>query len=201
MAKRRRKRALTPRKPSRVKRRRKAVRQRSHHHPELIGLGLCALGLFLATLTYLGWEGGRAGGWVEDAIWTVIGDAGHLLPAGLVVIGGLMLGRSTIVELRPFRTGIGITALGLMLVLGGRGGYVGRVLEEVVGTLVGRTGLLIAGVTALAAGVLLVSGASVGALLRSSGPAVRRAHRAARQTFERAPRRPEPLPPPVPLRP
>jgi S-DNA-T family DNA segregation ATPase FtsK/SpoIIIE len=200
MARRRKKRALRPRTPSRVKRRRKTVKRRSHHHPELIGLGLCAVGIFLATLTYLGWEGGRAGGWIEDAVWALIGDAGYLLPAGLVVVGGLMLGRSAIVELRPFRTGIVVTSLGLMLVLGGRGGYVGRALEEVVGTLVGQTGLLIAGVTALTAGVLLLSGASVGALLRRSGPAVRRARTAARQTFERAPRRVEPVPPPVPLR-
>jgi DNA segregation ATPase FtsK/SpoIIIE, S-DNA-T family len=201
MARRRKKRALRPRTPSRVKKRRKTVKRRSHHHPELIGLGLCAVGIFLATLTYLGWEGGRAGGWIEDAVWALIGDAGYLLPAALVVVGGLMLGRSAIVELRPFRTGIVVTALGLMLVLGGRGGYLGRGLEEVVGTLVGRTGLLIAGITALTAGVLLLSGASVGALLRGSGPAVRRARAAARQTFERAPSRVEPVPPPVPLRP
>jgi DNA segregation ATPase FtsK/SpoIIIE, S-DNA-T family len=92
-----------------------------------------------------------------------------------------------------------VTALGLLLVLGGRGGYAGRVLEEVIGTLVGRTGMLIAGVTALTAGILLLSGASVGALLRSSGHAVGRARRAARQTFERAPTRHVRLPPPVPL--
>ncbi len=41
----------------------------------------------------------------------------------------------------------------------------------------------------------------MGALLRRSGPAVRRARTAARQTFERAPRRVEALPPPVLLRP
>ncbi len=201
MARRRKKRGLRPRTPSRVKRRRRTVKKRSHHHPELVGLVLCAVGLFLATLTYLGWEGGRAGGWIEDGVWALIGDGGYLLPTALVVVGGLMLGRSAIVELRPFRTGIIVTALGLLLVLGGRGGYLGRALEEVVGTLVGHTGLLIAGFTALTAGVLLLSGASVGALLRSSGPAVRRAQAAARQTFERAPRRVEPLPPPQPLRP
>jgi DNA segregation ATPase FtsK/SpoIIIE, S-DNA-T family len=200
MARRRKKRALRPRTPSRVKRRKKPASKRSHHHPELIGLVLLAVGLFLATLTYLGWQGGRAGGRIEDGVWALIGDAGYLLPAALVVVGGLMLGRSAIVELRPFRTGIAVTALGLLLVLGGRGGYAGRALEEVVGTLVGRTGMLIAGVTALTAGILLLSGASVGALLRRSGHAVGRARRAARQTFERAPARHEPLPPPVPLR-
>jgi DNA segregation ATPase FtsK/SpoIIIE, S-DNA-T family len=201
MARRRKKRVLRPRTPSRVKRRKRAAKQRSHHHPELIGLGLTAVGLFLTTLVYLGWEGGRAGGWIADGVWAVIGDAGYLLPAALVIVGALMLGRSAIVELRPFRTGLGITTLGLMLVLGGHGGYAGRALDEVVGTLVGRTGMLIAGITALTAGVLLLSGASVGALLRSSGPAVRRARTAAFRTFERTPHEREPLPPPVPLRP
>jgi S-DNA-T family DNA segregation ATPase FtsK/SpoIIIE len=202
MAKRRTKRTLRPRTPSRVKRRKRASKQRSHHHPELIGLGLTAVGLFLSTLVYLGWEGGRAGGWIPDGIWAVIGDAGYLLPAALVIVGALMLGRSAIVELRPFRTGLGVTALGLMLVLGGHGGYVGRMLEEVVGTLVGRTGMLIAGITALTAGVLLLSGASVGALVRSSAPAVRRARTAARRSFERTPRPgEEPMPPPIALRP
>jgi S-DNA-T family DNA segregation ATPase FtsK/SpoIIIE len=201
MTKRRKKRVLRPRTPSRVKRRKRAVRQRGHHHPELIGLGLTAVGLFLSTLVYLDWEGGRAGGWIADGIWAVIGDAGYLLPAACVIVGALMLGRSAVVELRPFRTGLGLTALGLMLLLADHGGYVGRALDEIVGTLVGRTGMLIAGVTALSAGVLLLSGASVGALLRSSGPAVRRARTAARRTFERAPRRTESLPPPVLLHP
>jgi S-DNA-T family DNA segregation ATPase FtsK/SpoIIIE len=201
MAKRRVKRTLRPRTPSRVKRRKRARKQRNHQHPELIGLGLTAVGLFLSTLVYLGWEGGRVGAWVGDGLWAVIGDAGYLLPAGLVAVGALMLGRSAIVELRPFRTGVGVTVLGLMLVVGGHGGYVGQALEEVVGTLVGRTGMLIAGVTALTAGVLLLSGASVGALVRGSGPAVLRARKAARRSFERTPRpAEESLPPPVPLR-
>ena len=58
MAKRRTKRALRPRTPSRVKRRKRASKQRSHHHPELIGLGLTAVGLFLADARLSG-LGGR----------------------------------------------------------------------------------------------------------------------------------------------
>jgi DNA segregation ATPase FtsK/SpoIIIE, S-DNA-T family len=201
MAKRRAKRTLRPRTPSRVRKRKRAAKPRSHHHPELIGLGLTAVGLFLSTLVYLGWEGGRAGEWVDDGIWGAIGDAGYLLPAALVVVGVLMLGRSAIVELRPFRTGIVITAIGLMLVLGTHGGIVGKALDEVVGTLVGQTGMLIAGVAALTAGALLLSGASVGAILRSSAPAMRRARTAARRSFERAPREEfELLPEPIPFR-
>ena len=39
MARRRKKRTLKPRVPSRVKRRKRAAKEHSHHHPELIGLG------------------------------------------------------------------------------------------------------------------------------------------------------------------
>src|SRR5215203_6642209 len=98
MAKRRKKRTLKPRVPSRVKRRKRAAKERSHHHPELIGLGLAAIGLFLSTIVYLGWEGGTAGGRIVDGLWALDGDAGYLLPAALVVIGSLMLGRSRLVQ-------------------------------------------------------------------------------------------------------
>ena len=200
MAKRRTKRTLKPRVPSRVKRRKRGTKERSHHHPELIGLGLAAVGLFLATLVYLGWEGGRAGGGIVDGIWAIVGDAAYLLPATLVVVGSLMLGRSKLVEVHPFRWGLASMALGIFLLLADSGGYIGTGIEEVVGTLVGRTGSLIAGVALFLAGVLLLSGASVGALVHRSGGAVRRAHTAARQRVERQRSlSDEALPPPIPL--
>ena len=68
MAARKKKRPLRPRTPSRVKKRttkKKARARAAHEHPELIGLGLVAVGLFLASLLYLGWEGGVAGEKVE----------------------------------------------------------------------------------------------------------------------------------------
>ncbi len=200
MAKRRTKRTLKPRVPSRVKRRKRGAKPRSHHHPELIGLGLAAVGLFLSTLVYLEWEGGQAGGFIVDGLWAVVGDAGYLLPAALVIVGALMLGRSKLVEVHPFRWGLASMALGLFLLLADSGGYVGTGLEEVVGTLVGRTGTLIAGVAFFLAGVLLLSGASVGALVHRSGGAVKRAHLAARRRVERQRSvSDEALPPPIPL--
>ena len=135
MAKRRKKRTLRPRVPSRVKRRKRPAKERSHHHPELIGLGLVAAGLFLSTLVYLEWEGGTAGG--LDRRRPVGAGRRRRLPAP----GGprdrrpLMLGRSRLVEVRPFRWGLASTALGVFLVLADSGGYVGTVLDEVVGTL------------------------------------------------------------------
>ncbi|MHB8060914.1 MAG: hypothetical protein ACYDHO_08805, partial [Gaiellaceae bacterium] len=58
MSKKRRKRKLKPRQPART---RKAAKTRSHHHPELFGLGLIAVGIFLASVLYLGWNGGVVG--------------------------------------------------------------------------------------------------------------------------------------------
>jgi len=203
MAKRRTKRTLKPRVPSRVKRRKRgAKKERSHHHPELIGLGLAAAGLFLSTLVYLGWEGGRAGGGIVDGLWAVVGDAAYLLPAALVIVGSLMLGRSKLVEVHPFRWGLGSLALGVFLLLADSGGYIGTGLEEVIGTLIGRTGMLIAGAALSLAGVLLLSGASVGAMVQRSGGAVKRAHSAARRRVERQRSYDEEaLPPPIPIRP
>jgi DNA segregation ATPase FtsK/SpoIIIE, S-DNA-T family len=200
MARRRKKRTLKPRVPSRVKRRKRAARERSHHHPELIGLGLVAVGLFLSTLVYLEWEGGTGGGAVVDGLWALVGDAGYLFPAALVVVGTLMLGRSRIVQVHPFRWGLASLALGLFLLLADAGGYVGTGLDEVLGSLIGRTGTVIAGSALTLAGVLLLSGASVGALVHRSGGAVRRAHTAARRRVERR-LDDRPLAPAIPLRP
>jgi S-DNA-T family DNA segregation ATPase FtsK/SpoIIIE len=175
MARKKRKSPLRPRVPARVKKRR-GRRQRGHHHPELWGLGLTAAGLFLATLFWFGWEGGVVGGWVVDALRGAIGAAAYVLPAALVVLGLLMVARSELVDVRPFRTGLTILSLGLLLALGAEhGGLAGEALEGIVGTLLGSTGAAIVGVTAVVVGALLLSGASLGALLRQSGHAVRTA--------------------------
>jgi S-DNA-T family DNA segregation ATPase FtsK/SpoIIIE len=185
MAPRRRKRrTLKPRAPARVKKAKRAKRAKGHQHPELVGLGLAASGLFLATVVYLGWNGGSVGGWIAEGCRAVIGDGVYALPLALFTVGTLMLVRSELVELRPFRTGLMVTALGLMLSLDKHGGWIGGALAGVLATLVGETGAAIAGVTALAAGGLLLTGASAGAILRRSGTAVRRTAQAARIAFE-----------------
>jgi DNA segregation ATPase FtsK/SpoIIIE, S-DNA-T family len=183
MARRRKKRAVRPRVPARVKKTKtkRAKRARGHQHPELIGLFLAALGVFLATVVYLGWSGGRVGGWLGDGLEAVVGGAVYALPLALVVVGSLMLARSDLVDVRPFRTGLGVSAFGLMLALGGHGGFVGESLSNVFGTLLGHTGAAIAGGTALLAGALLLTGASAGALLR-------RGATVARRSFDRPPR-------------
>ncbi len=187
MAKRRKRRTLKPRTPSRVKRRKPARgSRRGHQHPELTGLGLLAVGIFLAGLFYVGFEGGQVGGWIADGLRDLVGSAVYALPLAAVAIGGLMVGRSALVDLRPFRTGIAVASTGLLLVLGREwGGYIGGGLEAVFARLLGETGALLLGSTALVVGALLITGASLGALLRHSGSAVRRAGTAARRSLDR----------------
>jgi DNA segregation ATPase FtsK/SpoIIIE, S-DNA-T family len=183
VAKRRKKRNLKPRTPSRVKKRRK---QRGKHHPELIGLGLVALGFFLATLLYLGFDGGVVGGGIADGVRWLVGSAAYVAPAVLLILGGLMVARSSVVDLGPFRTGLALLVLGLLIALGsGHGGIVGRGLGGLVGILLGGTGTTILGGTLVLVGALLLSGASAGAILRRSGHAVRHAGTRARRSLER----------------
>jgi len=182
MAKRRKKRPLRPRVPSRVKKRTRKVRSEQHH--ELIGLGLLALGLFLASILYLGWSGGMVGGAIADGFTGTIGAAAYVAPIAFVAVGALMVARSRLVDVRPFRTGLIVAAFGLLAALGaGHGGALGRGLEKLFGLLVGSTGTTIIGVLALVVGALLLTGASAGALVRRSGHAVKRAHSRARHAL------------------
>lgn len=162
---------------------------RPHHHPELWGLGLVALGLVLGAILWLGWEGGFVGEYATEWLDDGIGAASTLLPLVLTAVGGLMLVRSSLVRLTPFRAGLAVTSLGLFAVLGAEhGGLAGRGVGGGIASVVGETGSLIVGAATLIAGVLLLTGASAGAILRRSGSAVRtasvRAGTAARRSLD-----------------
>jgi S-DNA-T family DNA segregation ATPase FtsK/SpoIIIE len=184
------KRVLKPRAPSRVRKTKRAKRKttRGHQHPELIGLGLVAFGLFLATVLWAGWNGGYVGGWIGDALQALIGGAAYVLPVVLVVVGGLMIARSDLVDVRPFRTGLLVFGLGLLLTLGSEGGYLGSALSDLVGFALGSTGAALVGVLAILAGILLLTGASVGAIIRRGATVARQSFdRPARHTVDEPP--------------
>ena len=174
---------MKPRAPSRVRKKKRAARKaHGHQHPELIGLVLAALGVFLATVVYLGWSGGFAGGLAADGLEALIGAARAIFPAACMIVGALFLARSELVDMRPFRTGLTVFTAGLMLTLGkAHGGYLGTALALGFGIALGSTGVLIVGITTLIAGTLLLSGASAGALIRRSGSAVRATAEAAKR--------------------
>ena len=188
MPRRRRKTKLRPKMPSRARRKRPAKTRRARgHRPELWGLGAIALGCFLGSVIYLGWNGGYVGRWLADGLDVVVGAASYGLPVALGVLGALMVAKSALVDVRPFRTGLVVLTFGLMITLGrDQGGYLGSLLGGAVGVAVGATGSTILGALLLLVGSLLLSGASLGAILRRSGHGVRIAARRAR---ERRPRR------------
>src|SRR5438128_9433022 len=103
---RKRKSKLRPRTPSRVKKTRTKRSRPRNHHPELWGLGLVALGLYLGAVLYFGWDGGYVGGRLGDGLHRVIGVATYGLPVALTVLGGLMVMRSALIDVRPFRVGL-----------------------------------------------------------------------------------------------
>ena len=182
--KRRTTRSPKPRTPARVRKR--AKKTRGHHHPELWGLGLAATGLVLATVLWLGWDGGPVGSHVADWLDEWLGAAAPLVPLALLGIGGLMLVRSALVDLRPFRTGLAILLVGIMIALGeDHGGRLGAFLGGGLARVIGDAGALIVGSALVLAGLLLVTGASAGAFLRRSGSVVRQAGTVARRSLER----------------
>jgi S-DNA-T family DNA segregation ATPase FtsK/SpoIIIE len=183
---------VRPRTPARVRKKTRRRRTGAHQHPELIGLGLVAIGLFLGAVLYAGWNGGYVGGAIGDGFVSVVGGIAYLLPIAAVAVGALMIARSDLPQVGPFRTGLVVTTLGLALVLGSaHGGYLGQGLQDGLGRLIGSTGTQILGVFLVLAGMLLITGASAGAIVRRSGLAVRSA---ARRPSSRRRRAAEPVP-------
>jgi DNA segregation ATPase FtsK/SpoIIIE, S-DNA-T family len=179
---RKRKKKLRPRLPSRVKKTRtKRSARARNQHPELWGLGSVALGLFLGAVLYFGWNGGYVGGWLGEGLDRLIGDAKYVVPVALAVLGALVVTRSALVDVRPFRTGMAVLGCGLMIALGkDQGGYLGQLMGGAVGVAIGATGSLLLGVLLMLVGSLLLTGASLGAILRRSGRSLHHAARRAR---------------------
>src|SRR2546421_4104164 len=200
---RKRKKKLRPRLPSRVKKTRtKRSARARRQHPELWGLGAIALGLFLGAVLYFGWNGGYVGGWLGDGLDRLVGDAKYVVPVAFAALGALVVTRSALVDVRPFRTGLAVLGCGLMVTLGkDQGGYLGQLLGGAVGVALGATGSLLLGVLLMLVGSLLLSGASLGAILRRSGRGLHHAARRARSRKTGNRYRQESVTRPEPIRP
>ncbi len=205
MARKKRPHKTSPKTPSRTKKRRgkKASKTRAAHHAELTGLGLIAVGVFLAAVLWLGFSGGPVGDLVQGGV----GIAAYLAPVVLIPLGALMVAKSSLVDVRPFRLGLAVALAGLMLTLGSaQGGLLGDGLASLVALGLGTTGATILGVLLTVAGILFLTGASLGAIVRRSGHAMRRVHTRVAETRERRALEPEllsagpPLEPPVDVR-
>jgi S-DNA-T family DNA segregation ATPase FtsK/SpoIIIE len=188
-----------PKTPARVKKRRAKKARAKHHDAELIGLGLVAIGVFLACVLWFGLNGGP----VPDAATSAIGWAAYVIPLVLLPLGALMVARSSLIDVSPFKVGLAVALVGLMLALGSsHGGWTGDHMETIVARGIGTTGSTILGVMLALVGVLFLTGASLGALVRRSGHAVRTASthvRRERETRRRATPAPEPSFDPEPI--
>ena len=183
-------------------------------HLDIVGLGLVALGVFLAFPLYLGWDGGAAGQAAMRGLRYAVGQVAYATPVALVAAGALFVLRPVLPAVRPFRAGGLCLLAALTLMFAGgtlglgppgerhgyweapffepRGGIVGDALLYAVATAVSTIGAHILALFLLVAGVLLLTGASVAGILRATGSGLADTTRAMRRAVPA--RRPRPAP-------
>ncbi len=159
-------------------------------HLDLIGLGLVAVGVFLAFPVYFGFDGGAAGHAATDGLAYLVGQVALGVPVAIVLGGALFVLRPVLPAVRPFRAGALCLFLAFTLALAAgtfglgppgvrdgywnewffrpRGGIVGDALLYVTATAVSTIGAHILAVFLFVAAVLLLTGASVAGLLRAT---------------------------------
>jgi S-DNA-T family DNA segregation ATPase FtsK/SpoIIIE len=165
------------------------------HHVDILALALIAIGIFLGGVAYVHWAGGALGDGSVRATRFVFGALGYSIPVVLVAGGGLILIRELRPPARPLRTGLLclVAALTLALAAGTlgigpgevpareywhahafetRGGVVGQAELWVGSHLLSQLGADILAVFLLAAGLILVSGATLAGIVRVTGAGV-----------------------------
>ncbi len=183
---------------------------------DVVGLALAALGVFMGFVLYGHWDGGRVGHGLAVALGWCIGEARTFAPIALVVGGGTLLLAQVMPARRPLRTGglclfAAITlalAAGTLGVSSGtsdsaaaaqwhsaflqtHGGIVGQGFYWAGHRLVQTVGVDILVVFLTLVGVVLLTGASLAAVLKATGSGLvdtTRVLRARAQAIERASR-------------
>ncbi len=160
------------------------------HHVDILGLGLIAVGILLGGVAYGGWDGGTLGNGAITGLRFVLGALGYVVPAALVVGGGLVLAREMRPPSRPLRTGTICLTCSITLALAAgtlgvgpgavpsaefwhaaafetRGGVVGQGELWVTSHLISTVGADILAVFLFVAGLILVTGAGVAGVVRA----------------------------------
>jgi S-DNA-T family DNA segregation ATPase FtsK/SpoIIIE len=139
--------------------------------------------VFLGFVEYLGWNGGVVGLKLDTGLRLIVGRATSVAPILLVAVGAAIFLRTSLWRLRPLRTGAVVAIGTLVLALSTtdtavaerHGGLAGAYARIVLTDLVGSIGVTIVVVLGALAAIVLVTGASVGLLMRSSGRGMARA--------------------------
>jgi S-DNA-T family DNA segregation ATPase FtsK/SpoIIIE len=158
---------------------------------DLVGLGLVALAAFVAPVFYLGWDGGKVGEALASAFIFFLGGVAYLVPIAFFSTGTLIVLRSVLPTVRPFKAGAICLLAALMLGLAGtlfglgsshparagffhpdyfrhHGGAVGEALYYVSSTLFSRFGAHLIFLFLMTAGILLLTGASVAGVIAAT---------------------------------
>jgi S-DNA-T family DNA segregation ATPase FtsK/SpoIIIE len=173
----------TPIRSKTPQRRRAPSRNSFEHQRDLIGGGLIAIGAFLGFVVYGGRSGGVAGAKADTALHLLVGRGAVLAPVLLTAAGVVVLLRHPLGRIAPLRLGIGLGYASLVLALAtpstataaAHGGLIGAYARTLLGSLVGQIGVTILVALGLFAAIVLITGASVGLIVRSSGARVARA--------------------------
>jgi S-DNA-T family DNA segregation ATPase FtsK/SpoIIIE len=142
-----------------------------------------ALGAFLGCVEFLGWDGGVVGLKVDNLLHLLVGRASVVVPPMLLAAGAMIFVNSPLRHVRPLRLGAGIFCASLTLAMSSddtirverHGGLAGAYLRIGLEGLIGQMGVSILIGLGFLAAVVLVTGASVGVMMRSSGRHVARA--------------------------
>ncbi|HEX4760355.1 MAG TPA: DNA translocase FtsK, partial [Thermoleophilaceae bacterium] len=172
---------------------------------DLVGLGLVAAAAFFAFVFYLGWDGGKVGKGLGNGFIFLFGGVGYLAPIALFGAGAVLVLRQVLPSVRPFRAGATCLLTGLMLGLAAgsfglgpnqparvgwfhpeffkhHGGLVGDGMYWVTKTLFQQFGTDILFLFLMAAGVLLLTGASLAGIVRATSESVTATTRRVRQS-------------------
>jgi len=168
------------------------------HHLDLIGLGCVLLGIYLVFVLYFGWNGGRLGSGISDGLMYLFGLVAYVAPLALFAGGAIAIFRPAMPTTRPLKTGSALLLAGLLLAFaggtfalgGGRpdritsfdpgwfpdhGGVIGESLYWAFATALQSFGAHLVAVFAILAGILLLTGTTVAAVLGRGGKAIRHA--------------------------
>jgi S-DNA-T family DNA segregation ATPase FtsK/SpoIIIE len=172
---------------------------------DLIGLGLVAAAAFFAFVFYFGWDGGKVGETLGDGFIYAFGGVGYLAPIALFGAGAVIVLRQLLPSVRPFKAGSVCLLAGLMLGLAAgsfgigpdnpprdgyfkpeyfkhHGGAVGDGMYAATHTLIQQFGTDILFLFLMAAGILLLTGASLAGIVRATGESLTTTTRRVRQS-------------------
>ncbi|HWY18882.1 MAG TPA: DNA translocase FtsK [Solirubrobacteraceae bacterium] len=160
---------------------------------DMLGFATIAVGVFMGFVLYGGWNGGRVGQALAQALGWCVGEARVFAPIALVAGGGALLARPAWPQLRPLRAGATCLAAAVTMALAAgtlgvsssaspntgesswsgvfvqaHGGVLGEALYQLTHRLVQNVGVDLLIAVLLFVGVTSLTGASPAGVLRAA---------------------------------